>query len=95
MADVWSLYSKKVTEYFKNHQNVREMENPDGVGHVGNPVCGDIMEFHNKVSDGTIVAAKFKTFSCGAAIATCSMVSGMVKGKSIKEALLGPGGGSL
>jgi nitrogen fixation NifU-like protein len=63
------------------------MENPDGVGHVGNPVCGDIMELYIKVKDGIIVDAKFKTFGCGAAIATSSMVTEMVRGKSIKEAL--------
>lgn len=87
MPDVWSLYSEKVMEHFKNPRNVGEMENPDGVGHVGNPVCGDIMELYIKVNDGIIVDAKFKTFGCGAAIATSSMVTEMVKGKSIEEAL--------
>ncbi len=87
MPDVWSLYSEKVMGHFKNPRNVGEMENPDGVGHVGNPVCGDIMELYIKVKDGTIVDAKFKTFGCGAAIATSSMVTEMVKGKSIEEAL--------
>jgi len=87
MPDVWSQYSEKVMEHFKNPRNVGEIENPDGVGHVGNPVCGDIMELHIKVKDGTIVDAKFKTFGCGAAIATSSMVTEMVKGKSIEEAL--------
>jgi nitrogen fixation NifU-like protein len=87
MSDVWSLYSKKVMEHFKNPRNVGEMENPDGIGHVGNPVCGDIMELYIKVSNGIIVDAKFKTFGCGAAIATSSMVTEIVKGKSIKEAL--------
>ena len=87
MTDVWSLYSEKVMEHFKNPRNVGEMENPDGVGHVGNPVCGDIMELYIKVKDGIIVDAKFKTFGCGAAIATSSMVTEIVKGKSIKEAL--------
>jgi nitrogen fixation NifU-like protein len=66
---------------------VGEIENPDGIGHVGNPVCGDIMELYIKVNDSTIVDAKFKTFGCGAAIATSSMVTEMVKGKSIGEAL--------
>jgi nitrogen fixation NifU-like protein len=87
MPDVWSLYSEKVMEHFKNPRNVGEIENPDGVGHVGNPVCGDIMELYIKVNDGIIVEAKFKTFGCGAAIATSSMVTEMVKGKSIEEAL--------
>ena len=63
------------------------MESPDGIGHVGNPVCGDIMELYIRVNDGTITDAKFKTFGCGAAIATSSMVTELVKGKSIKEAL--------
>lgn len=87
MSDVWSQYSEKVMEHFKNPRNVGEIENPDGVGHVGNPVCGDIMELYIKVNSGTIVDAKFKTFGCGAAIATSSMVTEMVRGKSIKEAL--------
>jgi len=87
MPDVWSQYSEKVMEHFKNPRNVGEIENPDGVGHVGNPVCGDIMELYIKVKDGTIVDAKFKTFGCGAAIATSSMVTEMVKGRSIEEAL--------
>ncbi len=87
MTDVWSQYSEKVMDHFKNPRNVGEMENPDGVGRVGNPVCGDIMELYIKVKDGIIVDAKFKTFGCGAAIATSSMVTEMVKGKSIEEAL--------
>jgi len=87
MRDVWSLYSEKVMEHFKNPRNVGEIENPDGIGHVGNPVCGDIMELYIKVNDSIIVDAKFKTFGCGAAIATSSMVTEMVKGKSISEAL--------
>jgi len=87
MPDVWSLYSGKVMEHFKNPRNVGEIENPDGVGHVGNPVCGDIMELYIKVKDGIIVDSKFKTFGCGAAIASSSMVTEMVKGKRIEEAL--------
>jgi len=87
MRDAWSLYSEKVMEHFKNPRNVGEIENPDGIGHVGNPVCGDIMELYIKVNDGAITDAKFKTFGCGAAIATSSMVTEMVKGKSISEAL--------
>jgi nitrogen fixation NifU-like protein len=87
MQDARSLYSDKVMEHFRNPRNVGEIENPDGIGHVGNPVCGDIMELYIKVSNGNIVDAKFKTFGCGAAIATSSMVTEMVKGKSIGEAL--------
>jgi len=87
MPDIWSLYSGKVMEHFKNPRNVGEIENPDGVGHVGNPVCGDIMELYIKVKDGIIVDSKFKTFGCGAAIASSSMVTEMVKGKRIEEAL--------
>lgn len=87
MPDPWSQYSEKVMDHFKNPRNVGEIENPDGVGHVGNPVCGDIMELYIKAKDGIIVDAKFKTFGCGAAIATSSMVTEIVKGKSIKEAL--------
>jgi nitrogen fixation NifU-like protein len=84
MTDGWSQYSEKVMDHFNNPRNVGEMENPDGVGHVGNPVCGDIMELYIKVKDGTIADAKFKTFGCGAA---SSMVTEMVKGKSVEEAL--------
>ena len=87
MGDIRSLYSEKVMEHFKNPRNVGEIENPDGVGHVGNPVCGDIMELYIKVNDGTITDAKFKTFGCGAAIATSSMVTEMVKGKTVEQAL--------
>jgi nitrogen fixation NifU-like protein len=87
MPDVWSQYSEKVMDHFKNPRNVGEIENPDGIGHVGNPVCGDIMELYIKVKDGIIVDAKFKTFGCGAAIATSSMVTEIVKGKSIEDAL--------
>ena len=85
--DLRSLYSEKVMEHFQNPRNVGEMENPDGIGHVGNPVCGDIMELYIKVKDDIIIDAKFKTFGCGAAIATSSMVTEMVKGKTIEEAL--------
>ncbi len=86
MPDVWSLYSEKVMEHFKNPRNVGEMGNPDGIGHVGNTVCGDIMELYIKVNDSIITDAKFKTFGCGAAIATSSMVTEIVKGNSINEA---------
>ena len=87
MPDVHTLYSDKVMEHFKNPRNVGELENPDGIGHVGNAVCGDIMELYIRVNNGTIIDAKFKTFGCGAAIATSSMVTEMVKGKSVSEAL--------
>lgn len=82
-----SVYSEKVMDHFRNPRNVGEIENPDGVSRVGNPVCGDVMELYIKVEDGKIVDAKFKTFGCGAAIATSSMVTEMVKGKTIEEAL--------
>ncbi len=87
MRDIWSLYSKKVMEHFKNPRNVGEIENPDGIGYVGNPVCGDIMELYIRVNDGVITDAKFRTFGCGAAIATSSIVTEMVKGKTIEDAL--------
>jgi len=87
MPDIWSQYNQKVMDHFKNPRNVGEIEKPDGVGHVGNPVCGDIMELYIKVKDDIIVDAKFRTFGCGAAIATSSMVTEMVKGKNLKEAL--------
>lgn len=79
-------YSEKVMEHFRNPRNVGEIENPDGTGHVGNPVCGDVMELYIKVKDNIIIDAKFKTFGCGAAIATSSMVTELVKGKTIAEA---------
>jgi len=87
MPDARSLYSEKVMDHFTNPRNVGDMESPDGTGYVGNPVCGDIMELYIKVTDGIITDAKFKTFGCGAAIATSSMVTEIVKGKTIDEAL--------
>jgi len=87
MSDARLIYSEKVMEHFKNPRNAGEMKNPDGIGQAGNPVCGDIMELYIKVRNGTIINAKFKTFGCGAAIATSSMVTEMIKGKSIQEAL--------
>jgi nitrogen fixation NifU-like protein len=87
MTDLWSQYSEKVIEHFKNPRNVGEMENPDGTGHAGSPVCGDTMELYIKVKDGIIADAKFKTFGCGAAIASGSMATEMMKGKGIEEAL--------
>jgi len=87
MADQWSLYSKKVMEHFQHPRNVGEIKNPDGIGHIGNPICGDIMELYIKVRNDKIIDAKFKTFGCGAAIATSSMITEMIKGKTVEEAL--------
>lgn len=80
-------YSEKVMEHFRNPRNVGEIPNADGIGNVGNPVCGDIMRLYIKVEDNIIVDSKFKTFGCGAALATSSMVTELVKGKSVEEAL--------
>lgn len=80
-------YSSKLMEYFLNPRNVGEIENPSGKGRVGNIVCGDIMELYIKVENNVITDAKFKTLGCGAAIATSSMVTEMVKGKALEEAL--------
>lgn len=81
------MYSEKVMKYFSEPQNMGEIENADGVGQVGNPKCGDIMKMYLKIEDNKIVDAKFKTFGCGAAIATSSMATEMVIGKSVDEAL--------
>lgn len=82
-------YSEKVLDHFTNPRNVGEIEDADGVGEVGNAKCGDIMKIYLKVSDdGIIEDVKFKTFGCGAAIATSSMATELVKGKNIEEALL-------
>jgi nitrogen fixation NifU-like protein len=80
-------YSEKVMDHFANPRNVGEIENADGIGKVGNTVCGDIMNLYLRVEDNIITDAKFKTFGCGAAIATSSMVTELVKGKTIDEAL--------
>ena len=80
-------YSEKVMDHFTNPRNVGELENPDGVGTVGNAKCGDIMQMFIKVENGIIVDVSFKTFGCGAAIATSSMATELVKGKSIDDAL--------
>jgi len=80
-------YNEKVMQHFMNPHNVGEIENADGVGQVGNPVCGDMMTFNIKVKDNIIEDVKFKTFGCGAAIAVSSMVSDIAKGKTIEEAL--------
>ncbi len=81
------VYSEKVLEHFRNPRNVGELENPDGVGIEGNPVCGDLMEIHIRVEDDRITDIKFKTFGCGSAIATSSMVTELAKGKTLDEAL--------
>ncbi|GAQ25372.1 iron-sulfur cluster assembly scaffold protein [Tepidanaerobacter syntrophicus] len=81
------MYNEKVMDHFSNPRNVGEISDADGVGTVGNPVCGDIMQIYIKVKDNVIEDIKFKTFGCGAAIATSSMVTEMVKGKTIDEAL--------
>jgi nitrogen fixation NifU-like protein len=81
------MYSEKVMEHFSNPRNVGEIEDADGVGTVGNPVCGDLMTIYIKVKDNVIEDIKFKTFGCGAAIATSSMVTEMAMGKTIEEAL--------
>lgn len=81
------MYSEKVVDHFTNPRNVGEIENADGVGQVGNPVCGDIMKIYLKIENNIIVDVKFKTFGCGAAIATSSMATELIKGKSVDEAL--------
>ena len=82
-----NMYSEKVMEHFSNPRNVGEIEDADGVGTVGNPVCGDLMTIYIKVKDNIIEDIKFKTFGCGAAIATSSMVTEMAMGKTLEEAL--------
>jgi nitrogen fixation NifU-like protein len=81
------MYSEKVMDHFTNPRNVGDMPDADGVGQEGNPTCGDAMKIYIKVKDGIITDAKFKTFGCGAAIAVSSMVTEMVKGKTLDEAL--------
>lgn len=81
------IYSEKVMEHFMNPRNVGEIENPDGAGEEGNPVCGDMMTFYIKVKGDRLEDVKFKTFGCGAAIAVSSMVSEMAKGKTLEEAM--------
>lgn len=84
MAD---LYTEKVMDHFRNPRNMGEIKNPDGFGKVGNPTCGDVMAIYIKIKDEKIVDIKFKTFGCTAAIATSSVLTEMVKGKTIEEAL--------
>lgn len=81
------IYSEKVMEHFTNPRNVGEIDDPDGVGEEGNPVCGDMMTFYIKVKDNRLEDVKFKTFGCGAAIAVSSIVSEMAKGKTLEEAM--------
>jgi len=81
-------YSEKVMDHFMNPRNVGEIPDADGIGNVGNPICGDIMRMYIKVDDGIITDIKFKTFGCGAAIATSSMATELIKGKTIEEALV-------
>mgnify|MGYP000942996351 CR=1 FL=1 len=81
------MYSEKVMDHFTNPRNVGEIPDADGIGEVGNAKCGDIMRIYLKVDNDVITDIKFKTFGCGAAIATSSMVTEMVKGKSLSEAL--------
>jgi nitrogen fixation NifU-like protein len=81
------MYSELVMQHFTDPQNVGEIDDPDGVGKVGNPMCGDVMEMFIKVKENHIEDVKFRTFGCGAAIATSSIATEMIKGKSLDEAV--------
>lgn len=81
------MYSEQVMDHFQNPRNVGELENPDTLGEVGNPSCGDIIQLYLKINDEVIEDIKFKTFGCGAAVATSSLLTELVKGKEIEEAL--------
>jgi len=81
------MYTDKVMEHFKNPRNMGEIPDADGVGTVGNPVCGDVMIIYIKVKDNRLEDIKFKTFGCGSAIATSSMITELAKGKTLEEAL--------
>lgn len=81
------MYSEKVMEHFRNPRNMGEIKDADGVGTVGNPVCGDMMTIYIKVGNNRLEDIKFKTFGCGAAIATSSMITELAKGKTLEEAL--------
>ncbi|MDD2216289.1 MAG: iron-sulfur cluster assembly scaffold protein [Eubacteriales bacterium] len=81
------MYNEKVMEHFTNPRNAGTMENPDAVGSYGSPVCGDMMEISLKIEDNVIVDAKFRTFGCGSAIASSSVATDMIKGKTLEEAL--------
>jgi len=80
-------YSQKVMDHFMNPRNVGVIENADGIGEVGNPVCGDIMKMYLKIKDNVITDVKFQTFGCGAAVATSSMATELILGKTLEEAL--------
>ena len=82
-----ALYSETVMDHFRNPRNVGVIENADGVGEVGNAVCGDIMKIYLKIDGGVISDVKFETFSCGSAIASSSMATEMIKGKPVEEAM--------
>ena len=82
-----ALYSEKVMDHFRNPRNVGILEDADGVGEVGNPVCGDIMKIYLKIDDDIITDVKFETFGCGSAIASSSMATELIKGKPVSEAL--------
>jgi nitrogen fixation NifU-like protein len=81
------MYTDKVMEHFRNPRNMGEIPNADGIGTVGNPVCGDLMTMYIKVKDNRIEDIKFKTYGCGAAIATSSMTTELAKGKTLEEAM--------
>ena len=81
------MYSEKVMEHFRNPRNMGEIPDADGIGTVGNPICGDLMTIYIKVRDNKIADISFKTFGCGAAIATSSMVTELAKGKTLEEAM--------
>ena len=81
------IYSEKVMDHFTNPRNVGEIPDADGIGEVGNAKCGDIMKMYIKIDNGIISDVKFKTFGCGAAIATSSMATELIKGKTIEDAL--------
>lgn len=81
------MYTEVVMDHFRNPRNVGQIENADGVGQVGNPKCGDIMKIYLKINDETIEDVKFETFGCGSAIASSSMATELIKGKSINEAV--------
>lgn len=81
------MYSEKVLDHFRNPRNMGEITDADGVGTVGNPVCGDLMSIYIKVKDNRIEDIKFKTFGCGAAIATSSMITELARGKTLEEAM--------
>ena len=81
------MYSEKVMDHFRKPRNMGEIPDADGIGSVGNPTCGDLMNIYIKVKDNVLIDIKFKTFGCGAAIATSSMITELAKGKTLDEAL--------